>query len=57
MSVNKLTYLSHLRVFLSFLRTIRMFRLSGKIYFPSNPGNRESTVLGLNLYIYIVHEI
>jgi hypothetical protein len=37
MSVNKLTYLLHLRVYTG-------FRLSGKIYFPNNPDNLESTV-------------
>jgi hypothetical protein len=38
MYVNILTYLLHLRVFLSFLRTVR-----GNI-FPGNSDNRQSTV-------------
>jgi hypothetical protein len=39
MSVNKLTYLLHLRV-LSFLQIIRGFQLSRKIYFPINLDNQ-----------------
>jgi hypothetical protein len=45
MSVNKLTYLLHLRVFSFIFADYPGFRLSGKAYFPTNPDNRESAVL------------
>jgi hypothetical protein len=38
MSANKLTYLLHLRVFLSFLQIIRGFDYPGKYIFPNQPG-------------------
>jgi hypothetical protein len=51
MSVNKLTYLLHLRVFFFIFADYLGFRLSGKIYFPTNPDNQESTALNM-LFLY-----
>lgn len=48
MSVSKLTFLLHLRVFFRFAYYVG-FRLSGKIYFPTNLDNQESPVINKSL--------
>jgi hypothetical protein len=47
MSVNKLTYLLHLRVFLSFLRIVRGFDYPGKYI------SQQTRIIGSLLYLLI----